>query len=46
MLAKRGKDVLVKVLADLAAHRREHLGFVTRVGEFAEGFADGRVGLS
>jgi hemerythrin len=69
MLAKRGKDVLGKVLADLAAyteyhfsteeqymqkfgyaglaaHRREHQAFVAKVGEFAKGFEEGRLGLS
>jgi len=69
MLAKRGKDVLGKVLADLAAytqyhfsaeeqymqkfgyaglpaHRREHQAFVAKVSEFAQGFEEGRLGLS
>ena len=69
MLEKRGKEVLGKVLADLAAytqyhfsaeeqymqkfgygdyaaHRREHQAFVAKVGEFAKGFEEGRLGLS
>jgi len=32
--------------AGLAAHRREHQAFVAKVGEFAQGFEEGRLGLS
>lgn len=69
MREKRGKDVLGKVLADLAAytqyhftteeqymqkfgylgfaqHQREHRAFIAKVGEFAKGFEEGKLGVS